>query len=448
MKRTTLLLTALLCSTLTVSLFTACNSDDDNSPRTVNTNRADSKTDDGEAVGEQRAIFQAHVSKNLKQLAQELNIAPWQAANLVNSNFNSAVLAQPDFMSTFQQQLLQSVKQTLQPASDELAADGFKYQGTVALTTLLDWLAQQCEDPLITFTPQGDLTPVLAQHLSNDTVAVILLIPSQLQFSISSALHGEQAELFKGTLQLASTAQGINANPLIDTWSLSGTVYATIPATSGEVDAATLQFTISQDGTNNKSTNKMAFVHNGKKMIELDATHTQENGLSVLPQFSDDASLLDMVYSFVSGKKIDSLKLTLLDDMTITLSISDCAAATRIWQEAKTARRGYASFSAIDPFTQQLNQLITASVSCKDIDQQLPVMLVTTQLGFDHLALPALKFADENYYAPLTSLIDQPTMLYAINIVDHCLDPAQQTIIALRQFSRFMQALLNPEATE
>jgi hypothetical protein len=445
MRKIYILIAVLICTATIAPALTACSSgSDDSNEETADSNNGSDNEEQNHNI--QRAIFQEHMATNLKMLAENLNLAPWKAANIVNSNFNTTLLSNTKLKESFQQYLQQELTQTLQPASEELTALGYKYQGNVDLTALLNLFTQQCEDPVISFFPpqgQTEAAPVLASYLSSDTVAVIMQVPRQLQFTISSVLTGETAELFKGTLQFTFNPHGLKANPMIDTWTINGSVQATIPSTIGNIDAATLSFTISQDGINKKSTNQMVFEHNGKKMIELEATNTQENGLSIFPEFANDTSLLELIYFFASGKKIDDMKLTLLDDMTINLAITDCAAAVRIWQEEKTARRAYAPVTTIDIFTQELNQLITATITCKNIKQQLPVKLVTARIGVDHLAMPALKFTDEDYYAPLTELIDINTMGYAINIVDHCLDPAQETVICIRQFMQFMKTLLN-----
>ena len=441
-------MTTLFWCTITTALLMACSTkgDDDNSEVADNSN---SNNTTEQTSGEQRALFQEYMGNGLKMLAENMNLAPWQAANLVNRNFNSNLLDKTDFKDLFLQNLQQALKPTLQPANEQLQAHGFKYQGTIDLITVLEWFTQQSEDPIVNFTTAGELTPVLASYLSSDTLAVIMQVPRQLLFSINSnAIRGETAELFNGILQLSFTANSLIANPLIDTWTIKGKVESSVPTSKDKDDAATLNFTVAQDGANKKSTLKMAFEHNGKTMLEIDANNTQENGIANIPEFPEDTSLLELIYSFASGKKIDNMKLTLLSDMTITLSISDCAAAVSIWQEAKTARRGYAPVTTIDIFTEQLNQLITASVSCKKINQQLPVKLVTARIGADHLAMPALKFADEDYYAPITELLDMNTMGYAINIVDHCLDPAQETVITIRQFMQLMKTLLNTEKQE
>jgi hypothetical protein len=54
----------------------------------------------------------------------------------------------------------------------------------------------------------------------------------------------------------------------------------------------------------------------------------------------------------------------------------------------------------------------------------------------DYWAVPALNFADENGFVPLTELLDKESMEYGINIVDHAILPMKESIVVIRQLTQ------------
>ena len=77
----------------------------------------------------------------------------------------------------------------------------------------------------------------------------------------------------------------------------------------------------------------------------------------------------------------------------------------------------------------------------KNPGKEIPMKLATTQIGIDYWAVPALKFADETDYVPLTEVLDQKSVEYGLNIVDHAVDPAKDAIIVARQLMQAVQKL-------
>lgn len=177
-------------------------------------------------------------------------------------------------------------------------------------------------------------------------------------------------------------------------------------------------------------------------MLELSATNSNSNGKTDLSLLTSSSSILDLIYAAVEGNSIDGLTLTLLDDLTTTLSIRDCAKVTEAWQAAKDARRQYADEQTIDQYTQQLNALIKAEMTCKGVNQQIPMRLVTTKLGVDYRPMIAFNFADEDGYVSLIDLLDAESIAYGINIIDHAAEPMQQSIIVVRQLVQFLETLV------
>jgi hypothetical protein len=53
--------------------------------------------------------------------------------------------------------------------------------------------------------------------------------------------------------------------------------------------------------------------------------------------------------------------------------------------------------------------------------------------------MPALNFADEKGYVPITELLDKESVEYGINIIDHAAEPMAGSIITVRQLLQFVQ---------
>jgi hypothetical protein len=106
------------------------------------------------------------------------------------------------------------------------------------------------------------------------------------------------------------------------------------------------------------------------------------------------------------------------------------------------ARRNYADEATIDQFTQQLNELVSGSMTCAHTNQTIPMQLKTVKFGVDYWAMPALKFGPESEYEPLTNLLDNEGIAYMINIADHAAEPMQESIVIVRQLMQYFQTIM------
>jgi hypothetical protein len=80
--------------------------------------------------------------------------------------------------------------------------------------------------------------------------------------------------------------------------------------------------------------------------------------------------------------------------------------ALELARASASARRNYADQQTIDQYTQQLNALIKAEMTCKGVNQTIPMKLVTSKFGVDYWTMPAFNFADENGHVSLVDLLD------------------------------------------
>lgn len=56
--------------------------------------------------------------------------------------------------------------------------------------------------------------------------------------------------------------------------------------------------------------------------------------------------------------------------------------------------------------------------------------------------MPALKFSDETEYVALTDMLDQESVAYMANIVDHAVEPMQQSISTARLLMQYLQTMM------
>ena len=198
---------------------------------------------------------------------------------------------------------------------------------------------------------------------------------------------------------------------------------------------------------NNKGDVALSWSQNGRKMLDLALKESGDGTGGIyrldLSQFTSSASILDVIGAIMTSRTLDEGKLTLLDDLTTTVSISDMQEALQVAREAATARRNYADQKTIDQYTQKLNELVKCEMTCKGVNQEISMRLMTTKFGVDWWSMPSFNFADENGYVAFTELLDPESVQYGINIIDHAAEPMQQSAIVVRQLLQYVQGLVS-----
>ena len=444
------------------SVFTSCSESSDN-PAPEN--------------AKNRKEFIKHTRENLKYLAENLNFHSWDRANKINQNFNTNVLNNPEFEKAIIPLFTQKIRETVQPVEEgsELAEMGYKQYATIDLTdfnyrfTMKEdgsgFDVEEADDfemiiniikavqivgkDKLTLKASGDTYKQLAKRLGNEETAVVILVPSDFTFTLATNVDGKWIEGFKGVFtnvfELSGESEFIN--PKTDAVSITGVLLSALPdSPSGKhrADATDLYFDIANDPVANESSMKFSFGHNDKSMIELEATANytdKEIDLTDFSQFTTSGKILDVLVAMISGSKLEG-SLTLNDDLTTDISISDCGKALQLQSEMAHARRNYADQATIEEYTKQLNELMSAKMTCKGVNQVIPMKLQTEKFGVDYWAMPAFNFADEKGYVPFTELLDKESVEYGINIIDHAAEPMAGAIVTVRQLLQFVQTFI------
>ena len=444
------------------SVFTSCTANDTND----NPSQEQAKKD--------RKEFIQHTRQNLKEVAENLNFSSWRIANRINQIFNTTVLNNPEFEKAIIPLFTQKIRETVKPVEEgsELAAMGYKLYATVDLTEfnyrftmkengsgfdveeaddfemIINTVAKEAiiTKHKLTLKASGDTYKQIAKRLGNEETAVVFLVPSDFVFSIATNLPEGWNEDFKGVFKNNVTMSGESEfmNPHTDAICITGVLTSGIEEIPGgkiPADATELFFDIDNDPVGNETGMKFSFGHNDKSMIELEATGKYTEKEIDFSQFTTSGRILDVLTALMSGGKLEAI-LTLNDDLTTTVSISDCGKTMQLQHEMAHARRSYADQATIEGYTQQLNELVSARMTCDGVNLVIPMRLQTEKFGVDYWAMPAFNFADEQGYVPFTQLLDKESVEYAINIVDHAAEPMAGAIVTVRQLMQFVQTFL------
>ena len=453
---------ALICST---SVFTSCTDDTSDNP--------------APETAKKRTEFIKHTRDNLENLAKNLNLESWNIANTINSEFNKYVLLNSDFENVITSTFVATALATAKPVEEgsELAQMGFKKYGIVDFTSYkfrftinddgtsfdaeeadnfemivhgYDHIAQK-PVPLgikLTLKASGSSFMHLMDFFSTKDFAIIGKLPTQFDYTISSKLSGEWEDMFWGTFTNDVKKNGTSefVNRLTDAISISGVVHSYMKADANngkKGDATTATFEMSQDPETRTASLQCGLIQNGKDMIQLKGEMKNQNTkVTDVLQFTSSPSLLEALVAIMSGISLEEGTVTLLDDLSATLSISDCASAFGLVFAMSNARRNYADKQTIDGYVQQLNGLVSASMSCQQLNLNIPMRIETAKVGIDYWAVPALNFKDENGYVPLTDMLDKESIEYALNIADHAAVPMYNSVIIVNQLIRYFRTLI------
>ena len=407
---------ALICG---ASVFTSCTNDTRDNPT--------------EQAKKNRKEFIQHTRQNLKTLAENLNFSTWNSINYFNTYINQYLLLNDDFDKTISRTFGQEIQKTMEVLPADVAErTGKKYGATVNLADFdyiftatqtgfdvtpntEDGLIVELTNPTapeqsvrISIKGSGEEYDLKAERMSNDSVGVVVKIPARYDFTFSTKQNDAWVENITVCTELTVAIDpnkpeylpAYAADIRKDAWNLKGTIKTSIPG-----DATEAVFNIGQDPNTHKSGLTLDYTHNGKKMI-----------------------IMDVMQAIMLGNSIDNLQITLLDDLTTTIKVTDCQKALVLQSEMGHARRSYADQQTIESYVSQLNELVSGSMVCKGLNQQIPMRLATTKIGVDWWACPALNFADENGYVPLTEMLDKESLEYGINIIDHAAHPCSRAL--------------------
>ena len=416
------------------SVFTSCSSDDDDK----NNDPVKEQTE----AEKNRDKFIEHTRAMVKDLAENLNFESWETANNFNLYFNQYVLANKDFENSLVSSIFHMLANNYRFTMKDGQTD-FDIEEADAFEIILNGYnpkTKQLENGLykVNLKMEGAGRKRVVPVKNSDGAAIVVTLPSELTFTLSNKVSGTWHADFSGLISYklpegaTDDSKGFTAEAKIN---------SDILATEGKKgDKTQLDLSISSDRVNGHATAFGSWTQNGRKMLELSLKESGENmgGISNLDmsQFSSSSSIFEVIGSILGTRSIDEAKVTLLDDLTATFSVSNMLELLEVDSEYRTVGRNYASKETIDEYTKKLNELVKAEISCKGTNQTLPMRLATTPVGIDYWAVYQVKFSEEDYVS-LLAMLDRKTFAYVLNIMDHSADHMQQGVIVVRQLIEF-----------
>ena len=448
-----MLAATLVCGT---SVFTACTSDLEDNPAQ-------------EQARKNRKEFIEHTRANLKDVAENLNFSTWKSVGTLNTYFNRYVLNNPEFEQLLGGIFRERLAQSIVPLSEEEAAQtGKKLRITIDLTSfnitfsntetgmvatendgegLVFELSEQAsaeKTVKIALKGGGEVFEQHSEDLGNPEMDVLIRYPKRHDLVFSTKENGQwvtclvastETTIGNGETEVAGDA----TNLLLGAFSMKGTISTTIPG-----DDTEMLFDISQNPGEHKGGLTFDLTHNSRKLVSIAAelnNVSDQADLSQLTSGGGTTSILEVLSAIIAGNCTADMKLTLIDDLTTTMKVEKSGEVMGLITAMNDARRNYADQQTIEGYVSALDKLITTTMTCKGVNQNIPMKLVTTKVGVDYWAMPALNFADENGYVPLTELLDKESIEYGINIVDHAVLPLKESIVVMRQLTQALQKL-------
>ena len=443
----------LVCGT---SVFTACTSDLEDNPAQ-------------EQARKNRKEFIEHTRANLKDVAENLNFSTWKSVGTLNTYFNRYVLNNPEFEQLLGGIFRERLAQSIVPLSEEEAAQtGKKLRITIDLASfnitftntetgmvaaendgegLVFELSDQASAEKtikIALKGGGEVFEQHSEDLGNPEMDVLIRYPKRHDLVFSTKQNGQwvtclvastETTIGNGETEVAGDA----TNLLLGAFSMKGTITTSIPG-----DDTEMLFDISQNPGEHKGGLTFDLTHNSRKLVSIAAelnNVSDQADLSQLTSGGGTTSILEVLSAIIAGNCTADMKLTLIDDLTTTMKVEKSGEVMGLITAMSDARRNYADQQTIEGYVSALDKLITTTMTCKGVNQNIPMKLVTTKVGVDYWAMPALNFADENGYVPLTDLLDKESMEYGANIIDHAVLPLKESIVVMRQLTQALQKL-------
>ncbi|MBQ4386709.1 MAG: hypothetical protein II822_03790 [Prevotella sp.] len=438
------------------SVFTSCTSDTEDNPAQ-------------EQAKKNRKEFIEHTRANLKDVAENLNFSTWKSVGTLNTYFNRYVLNNPEFEQLLGGIFRQRLAQSIVPLSEEEAAQtGKKLRITIDLASfnitftntetgmvaaendgegLVFELSDQASAEKtikIALKGGGEVFEQHSEDLGNPEMDVLIRYPKRHDLVFSTKQNGQwvtclvastETTIGNGETEVAGDA----TNLLLGAFSMKGTITTSIPG-----DDTEMLFDISQNPGEHKGGLTFDLTHNSRKLVSIAAelnNVSDQADLSQLTSGGGTTSILEVLSAIIAGNCTADMKLTLIDDLTTTMKVEKSGEVMELITAMSDARRNYADQQTIEGYVSALDKLITTTMTCKGVNQNIPMKLVTTKVGVDYWAMPALNFADENGYVPLTDLLDKESMEYGANIIDHAVLPLKESIVVMRQLTQALQKL-------
>jgi hypothetical protein len=299
---------------------------------------------------------------------------------------------------------------------------------------------------MTTIKAVGNTVEMVHPVIKDRTIALILHLPESIVLE-SGEWNGETfTKVFDSTINCAFEPNGTSqyVNFFNNKWELSGAQHSFIKGNEEFLpDENVITFSRSFDPvTTGQMTSEFAVAQNNRPIVEWKSSATvptlptlfktlaqliaamkqDPEGFSIKDLISSlsgsDASLIDILLPLLAGSTIDNMEIWAMGDLGFKVKVTDIPTLQKTLMDLRAARYQHKGEAAIDALVQQLNAVTEGKVSCKALSQELPFKMVTEKFGIDYIPAPAVKFADEEDYVPMSELVDKETIQYTFNFIN------------------------------
>ncbi len=422
-----------------------------------------------------------HVKTQLQGMAQNLDFSAFSVAAQSLQQFNDDVL----LSGKYDQQMLQvamsiiaKVVPLLQPqdAPAALAAQGITkiipidlsvLSGTITIVDgtmtyepgteglIIKYtkeLAGQKITNTVTFKGSGtDRYQVIVPIPENVKIesipagtALILGVAKQFDFTFDTDAFGGTVSrplAAKFTLDIQSQSPYIAG--LNNAFATTGELVANIPSQTGQATPKKLTFGTSIDPNTNAASSNFQFLI-GEQPVATFNTSGNLNPARKIDFSKFNIATFDL-QSFIDEMLTNSASSTefnLLGDLAASIKILDGKAALQYTIASNQARHANDK-ATLEGLAEQLNQVVTATFTCKGAGiVDAPVKFKTVQFGVDLVNMPCIDLEGNGTYIPIINFYDMESLVYAINVSRHAMEPMGDAVKITGQLVKFAQKVI------
>jgi len=185
----------------------------------------------------------------------------------------------------------------------------------------------------------------------------------------------------------------------------------------------------------------IAFNINGREVLNTSALFGNVSKIN-WQELGKCESFVEFCTKLMQSVEMKDLTISMMNDATMQMAISDCGEMIRLNAEMIYARNHGADQATIEEYTKQMNKLMVGGkITIGSLNMFLPLQLKTTLMGVDYNPVTAVKFVDENDYVAIVDLLDLQATRYWTNIKEHTAAPMQQSVEVIMQLTGFLNEI-------
>lgn len=329
---------------------------------------------------------------------------------------------------------------TFEPGTEGFIIAYTKEQGGQQITNTVTFKGASADKyQLIVPVPKA----LISETIPEGTVFVIA-VPKQYDFTVQTTAFGAAATIISAKFALDIQSGSPYITSLKNAFASTGEVEFNFPSLTGQPNPTKkMMFGTSLDPTKNSATSNFQFLIGDQPA----ATFNFSGNLN--PEHQIDFSKFNIVtfdlHEFLNTmftNSAASAEVTLMGDLGLSINVLDGLAAAKYTFNSNTARHAKDK-ATLEDLAAKLNEVVNGKFTCKGAGiVDAPIKFQTTQFGIDLVNMPAIDLEGNGTYVPITSLYDMESLVYAVNIERHAMEPMADGVKIARQLIKFAQKVI------